>query len=60
MIPYVESIQPPLVDTLKRLDPKTIAVNYSLDDVKADGLSHGMFLLLQEHLAGTPYRDRRA
>ena len=58
VIPYVESVQPPLVETLKRLDPKTIAVNYSQDDVKADGLSHGMFLLLQEYLAGTPYRDR--
>ena len=49
--PYVESIREPLVDTLKRLDPKSIAVNYSLDDVKADGLSHGMFLLLQDHLS---------
>lgn len=58
VIPYVEGIRRPLVETLGRLDPATIAVNFSLDDVKADGLTHGMFLLLQEHLADTPYGDR--
>jgi Xaa-Pro aminopeptidase len=58
VIPYVEGIRAPLVATLKRLDPRSIAVNFSLDDVRADGLSHGMFLLLQEHLAGTPYGTR--
>ncbi len=58
VIPYVEGIRAPLVETLRRLDPATIAINFSLDDVRADGLSHGMFLLLQEHLAGTPYGGR--
>ena len=58
VIPYVEGIAGPLRETLGRLDPSSIAVNYSRDDVKADGLSHGMYLLLQDHLAGTPYGDR--
>ena len=58
VVAYVEGIRQPLVETLERLDPRTIAVNFSLDDVKADGLTHGMFLLLQEHLAGTPYGER--
>ncbi len=57
VIPYVQSIREPLLDTLRKLAPKTIAVNYSRDDVQADGLSHGMFLVLQDHLAGTPYAD---
>src|SRR5262245_51674485 len=53
--PYVQSIREPLLQALKLLDPKTIAVNYSVDDVKADGLSHGMRLLLEEYLGGTAY-----
>lgn len=58
VIPYVEGIAGPLAQTLTRLDPSEIAVNFSLDDVKADGLSHGMFLLLLEHLSQTPYGRR--
>ncbi len=55
---YVEGIAAPLCETLTRLDPKRIAVNYSKNDVMADGLSHGMYQLLGEHLAQTPYADR--
>lgn len=58
VIPYVEGIRHQLLETLTRLDPQTIAVNYSLDDVKSDGLTHGMFLLLNEHLAETVYGER--
>ncbi len=55
---YVQSVRDPLVETLRHLDPKKIAINFSKDDVKADGLSHGMFLLLQDYLADSPYVDR--
>jgi len=58
VIPYVQGIREPLLETLRRIDPKTIAVNFSKDDVKADGISHGMFLLLKDYLADTPYADR--
>ncbi|MHC4347291.1 MAG: M24 family metallopeptidase, partial [Planctomycetota bacterium] len=58
VIPYVEGIKAPLTDVLRRLDPQSLAINFSLDDVKADGLTHGMFLLLQEHLEGTAYGGR--
>jgi Xaa-Pro aminopeptidase len=58
VIPYVEGVSAPLRETLRRLDPNSIAVNYSLNDVKADGLSHGMYELLKRHLDGTPYPDR--
>jgi Xaa-Pro aminopeptidase len=54
----VQSIRSPLTTTLARLNPKQIAINFSIDDVKADGLSHGMMLLLKEYLADTPYFDR--
>ncbi|MHC4698358.1 MAG: M24 family metallopeptidase, partial [Planctomycetota bacterium] len=58
VVPYVESVRGPLVENLKRIDPSAIAVNFSKDDVKADGLSHGMFMLLQDYLSDTPYSDR--
>jgi Xaa-Pro aminopeptidase len=56
--PYVQGIGEPLRAALSRLDPKRIAVNYSVSDEMADGLTHGMFLLLQDILASTPYGER--
>jgi Xaa-Pro aminopeptidase len=58
VLPYVQSIRSPLTTTLARLNPRKIAVNYSMDEVKADGLSHGMMLLLKEYLAETPFIER--
>jgi Xaa-Pro aminopeptidase len=58
VIPYHESIQPALVETLHRLEPSQIAVNYSTNDVLADGLSHGLYQVLTAYLAGTPYQER--
>lgn len=58
VLPYVQSIRSPLATTLARLNPPSIAVNFSKDDVKADGLAHGMMLLLREYLAGTPFAER--
>jgi Xaa-Pro aminopeptidase len=58
IIPYVKGIGEPLRATLARLDPSRIAVNYSVDDELADGLTHGMYLLLQNTLHGTPYGER--
>lgn len=58
VIPYVQSIREPLVETIQRLDPKTLALDYSLDDYSADGLTHGMYLLLHQYFAGTPYPER--
>ncbi len=58
IIYYDQSIQPELVSMLERLDPKQIAINYSVDDVHADGLSYGMYQLLCRYLDGTPYRSR--
>ena len=58
VIPYVHGIREPLLKTIQQLDPSTLALDFSVDDFTADGLSHGMFLLLHEYFAGTPYIER--
>lgn len=58
VVGYDEDIRGPLLDALRRFDPKTIGLNYSTDDVTADGLTHGHWLLLRELLDGTPYLGR--
>jgi len=58
VIGYVDSIQDELLKTLNKLNPKRIAINYSTNDIMSDGLSHGMFLTLQDYLKGTPFMDR--
>lgn len=58
VIGYDESIRPYLLETLARLDPRQIAINYSTDDVQADGLTYGMYQVLAGYLRGTPHADR--
>ncbi len=55
---YVESINPELQQVLRQLNPASIAVNFSTTSEIADGLSHGMFLLLIELLKEIGYEDR--
>ncbi len=58
VIGYDEDVRDPLLTALRRLDPRTVGLNYSPDDVTADGLTHGQWLLLRHLLSGTPYLDR--
>ena len=58
VVAYDESLAPHLLEVIPRLDPRSIALNYSTSDPAADGLTHGLWLLLSETLAGTPYADR--
>lgn len=58
VIPYDEDFAPPLLQELKRINPSKIAINYSEDDVLADGLSHGLYLYLKRILTETPFVDR--
>ena len=58
VVKYDESIRPGLRETIERLAPETIAINYSPSDPAADGLTHGLWLVLGETLEGTPYADR--
>ncbi len=58
IIPYDEDIKPILLKELQRINPKKIAINYSEDDVLADGLAHGLYLTLKNMLKETPFIDR--
>jgi Xaa-Pro aminopeptidase len=58
VIGYDQSIRELLLETIQRLDPQTIAINMSKDDVFADGLHHGMYLKLLDYLQDTPYAER--
>jgi Xaa-Pro aminopeptidase len=58
VIGYDESIKPALRETVDRLAPRTIALNYSESDPAADGLTHGLWLVLQDTFAGTDVAGR--
>ena len=55
VLAYHDSIRPELLRTLERLNPRHIALNYSVNDVQADGLSYGLYQVLTEYLRGTPF-----
>ncbi|MFZ0454809.1 MAG: Xaa-Pro peptidase family protein [Ignavibacteriaceae bacterium] len=58
VIGYLKSIKDPLIEYLNVKKPNKIAINYSKNSVLADGLTHGMYLILLEHLKGTDFTDR--
>src|SRR5574341_1029775 len=58
VVGYDQSIKPHLLRVLNQINPHRIAINYSGDNVMADGLSHGMYLVLTEILSVTPYLNR--
>lgn len=58
IVPYLQGIREALVETLTGINPRQIALNYSEDDVAADGLGHGLMLRLQEYLSGTDLAGR--
>lgn len=58
IIPYTQSIKPQLLEILKDLNPEKIAINYSEDDVFADGLGYGLYRVLLQYLDETPFISR--
>lgn len=58
VIPYDQSIRPALLESLDRFAPRQIAVNFSQNDVLADGLTHGMYQVLTGYLEGTPHAGK--
>jgi Xaa-Pro aminopeptidase len=58
VIPYHEGIRRSLLHTLERIDPGTIAINYSKNDVHADGLGYGLYQVLLDYLDDTPWENR--
>ena len=55
VIGYVEGISENLIAEIEKRNPRNIALNYATDDSMADGLTHGMYLLLEEQLKDTGY-----
>jgi Xaa-Pro aminopeptidase len=55
---YVQSIKEPLFNLLKIKKPLSIAVNYSTNSNIADGLSHGMYLILTGYLKEAGYAGK--
>ena len=58
VVAYDESLRPALRAAVERLAPGSIALNYSESDPAADGLTHGLWLVLHEALADTDYAGR--
>ena len=58
VIGYLKSVREPLIEYLNVKKPNKIAINYSKDSDLADGLTHGMYLILLEHLKGTEFTDK--
>lgn len=58
VVDYHEGIADHLRQAIANLDPQTIAINYSENDVAADGLTHGLYRALLGYLKDTPYADR--
>ena len=58
VIGYDESIRPALRNAVEQLGPRSIALNYSESDPAADGLTHGLWRVLQDAFADMPYRER--
>ncbi len=58
VVAYDQSIRPELLEVIRRIEPRQIAINYSLSDVHADGLTVGMHQLLSGYLQETPYQAR--
>jgi len=58
VIGYQDALRPELRRVLGEIDPAVLALNFSVENELADGLTHGMYLLLQKLLEGTPYLER--
>lgn len=57
VITYDESLKPHLLELIEEINPNSIAVNYSENDVNADGLSLGMYRILIGYLSVTPWKN---
>jgi Xaa-Pro aminopeptidase len=57
ILPYHHSVREGLLNSLQELNPQQVAINYSVNDVHADGLSYGMYQVLRGYLEGTSFYD---
>lgn len=58
VVSYVEGGKESLLNYLKELNPKQIAINYSKGSEICDGLTHGMYLTLHEWLTEIDFEGR--
>ncbi|MHA1907595.1 MAG: M24 family metallopeptidase [Candidatus Thorarchaeota archaeon] len=58
IVTYDHKVSEPLLEVLNEISPKQLAINYSINDVSADGLSVGMYRILKNYLKDTPYIER--
>ena len=56
--PYLAGPREDLSKVLAEWEPRTIGVSWSDSDETADGITHGMFVMLTELLEGTRFADR--
>ncbi|PKL82554.1 MAG: aminopeptidase P family protein [Ignavibacteriae bacterium HGW-Ignavibacteriae-3] len=55
---FVKGFKEPLLSILKKLNPSTIAINYSIGSEICDGLTYGMYLTLQSVLSEISFDKR--
>lgn len=55
---FKQGIGQKLREVLNQINPAKIALNFSKNDYMSDGLTHGMYLQLQELLENTDFKDR--
>ena len=55
---YVEGIKEHLTNTIKEINPSSIALNYSKGSEISDGLTYGMYLTLHEFFDEIGYADK--
>lgn len=55
---FVEEFRGPFLEVMRELNPARIAVNYSVGSEICDGITHGMYLTLQEILGEIDMADR--
>ena len=55
---YVKGFKEPLTALLREMNPRSIALNFSKDSEICDGLTHGMYLTLQDVLGELGMQER--
>jgi Xaa-Pro aminopeptidase len=58
VIGYVEGIKKHFLEVITKINPKSIAVNYSVGSEICDGLTHGLYLTLIGYLTEIGYEKR--
>ncbi|MBZ5494879.1 MAG: Xaa-Pro peptidase family protein [Acidobacteriia bacterium] len=58
VIGFVKGIRDPFLEVVRRMNPSSIAVNYSRDSEICDGITHGMYLTLMSLLGELGFENR--